>query len=433
MELGERVRSRRRMLRMSQTELAGGRFSKQYVSQIERGVTIPSDEAIDWLAERLEVDRAYLETGLGIAERARVEAALSSAEELLADHRYAEAQEAFVEVGAMLDVGVAGSAGLRATFGEAWASIRLGDLAEADAVLERALRIADATVATARDRAELEYLIAVRRYSSSEIAEAHVAFARALTLLDDTGVADDRLRCDIHQWRSRCYRRQRDWEAANEDVERALELCASLGDTRRTAEVSLQASLVAERQGRWVLARRHAQLAFDLFAELGDEAVEGRALNNLAGLNHLLGHDETAIEQLRRAFRLFVDAQLEVEAGYVMASLAEIHRKRDELTEAEQCARQALALLGDRSDHVQEIGTAQLVLALTHLGQHRLDDAETMLAAADESYAANDSVSHQARSWIARGDLEQLRDDEREAARLYRRAAVALQPTDPSP
>ena len=42
---------------MTQVELAAGRFTKQYVSQIERGEVVPSDELLDWLAERLGVER----------------------------------------------------------------------------------------------------------------------------------------------------------------------------------------------------------------------------------------------------------------------------------------------------------------------------------------------------------------------------------------
>ena len=102
-------------------------------------------------------------------------------------------------------------------------------------------------------------------------------------------------------------------------------------------------------------------------------------LNNLAGLNHSLGNDEIAIAQLREAFAIFVDAHLEVEAGYVLSSLAEIHRERGDLEEAEVVARRALALLEGRIDHVQEIGTAQLVLARAHLEQGELEQAEDIL------------------------------------------------------
>jgi tetratricopeptide (TPR) repeat protein len=98
--------------------------------------------------------------------------------------------------------------------------------------------------------------------------------------------------------------------------------------------------------------------------------------------------------------------------------------------EAESVAQRALALLEGRLDHVQEIGTAQLVLARAHLGQGELEEAEEMLGSVDESYALTESVSHQARSWMARGELELVRRNESEAARLYREAATALQPID---
>ena len=194
--------------------------------------------------------------------------------------------------------------------------------------------------------------------------------------------------------------------------------------------MNLQASLVAERQGRWVLARRYAETSRDRFDAVGDTVTKGRVLNNLGGLSHLLGDDDSAIPQLLEALAIFVDAQLQAEAGYVLSSLAEIHRERGDLTEAEAVAQRALALLEGRLDHVQELGTAQLVLARAHLGQGDLDQAEDLLAEVDESYALTESVSHQARSWMVRGELELLRDNESEAARLYREAASALQPTD---
>jgi tetratricopeptide (TPR) repeat protein len=314
--------------------------------------------------------------------------------------------------------------------GEAWAFLRIGKVTEAAELLGEARVTVEGGANSADERAEIAYLTAVCCYTLSTMAAAHTEFTRALKLLDEAEEPNDRLRSDVHQWRSRCYRRQRDWEAAREDIDRALELVEALDDRRRSAEVNLQASLVAERQGRWVLARRYAEESRDLFEAVGDIVTKGRVLNNLAGLNHSLGDDDTAIAQLQEAFAIFVDAGLEAEAGYVLSSLAEIHRERGELTEAEAAAQRALVLLEGRRDHVQEIGTAQLVLARAHLQQGDFEQAEGLLAGVDESYALTESISHQARSWMVRGELELLRDNESEAARLYREAATALQPTD---
>src|SRR3954466_1189326 len=90
-----RVRAARRAAGMTQVELAAGRFTKQYVSQIERGEVVPSGELLDWLAQRLGVERIFLETGVGSSDLERLEHGLADAQELLDAHRNADAAELF--------------------------------------------------------------------------------------------------------------------------------------------------------------------------------------------------------------------------------------------------------------------------------------------------------------------------------------------------
>src|SRR3990170_5284794 len=98
--LGERLRSLRVAAGLTQTELAGERFSKEYVSQIERGKTRPTTETVEWLAQRLNVDPAFLSSGVSTDERSRVEALLARAEALSKAYRYKEAVEAYHEASA---------------------------------------------------------------------------------------------------------------------------------------------------------------------------------------------------------------------------------------------------------------------------------------------------------------------------------------------
>ena len=63
-QLGERLRALRIAKGLTQTELAGERFSKEYVSQIERGKTAPSAEALAWLAPRLGTVEEIFAPGL---------------------------------------------------------------------------------------------------------------------------------------------------------------------------------------------------------------------------------------------------------------------------------------------------------------------------------------------------------------------------------
>jgi tetratricopeptide (TPR) repeat protein len=163
-----------------------------------------------------------------------------------------------------------------------------------------------------------------------------------------------------------------------------------------------------------------------LFAQLGDRVNVARLLNNVAGANHLLGNPDTAVAQLKEAFEIFVDLDRAAEAGYVLSSLADVHLSVGDAESAETQARKAIVLLADRSDHLQEIGTAHLALGRSLLAQGRLEEAEKEFDTADDTFSRVASASHQADSWIARGDLARRGGEEREAARLYRKAAETL-------
>ena len=87
------------------------------------------------------------------------------------------------------------------------------------------------------DRAEVVFLVGVVRYHESRIAEAITLLDQALVLAEGSAERTDRLRSDIFHWRARCHRRDRDWVAAEEDIDRALELAEAIRDTRRAAAV----------------------------------------------------------------------------------------------------------------------------------------------------------------------------------------------------
>src|ERR1700692_3292597 len=89
--LGDRVRQLRVAAGLTQTDLAGTRFSKEYVSQIERGKTRPTRETVEWLAQQLRVDADFLQNGVSTDERSRIETLLARAEALTKANKCADA------------------------------------------------------------------------------------------------------------------------------------------------------------------------------------------------------------------------------------------------------------------------------------------------------------------------------------------------------
>jgi tetratricopeptide (TPR) repeat protein len=424
--VGDRVRALRVAAGLTQTELAGERFSKEYVSQIERGKTRPTADTVAWLAERLGVDAQYLEHGVSADVRNRIETRLARAEALSEAHRDREAADAFRE--AREEIGALGSPELelRALAGEGWALQELGETREAIDVLQSARALAELPSFSDVDRADVLFRLGCCRYRLSSIPTAIALLDQALDLAERSGMPCDLLRARILAWRSRCRRRQADYEAAREDVERALELAQAMDDPRVVAGAYFQASWVAEKTGHWVLARQYAQQARAIYQELNDTRNTGRLMLNLGGLQLLLGHPEQAIEHLTASFALAVEAGSQPDAAQALGSLAAVHEHLGDHEAADEHARKALALLEGREDFLDEIGQSNLVLGRSLLERGRLEEAEECFRAADAAFEQMASIAHRTGAWVALGDLAERRGDAREAARLYRNAAEAL-------
>jgi tetratricopeptide (TPR) repeat protein len=425
--LGERLRQLRVAAGLTQSEVAGDRFSKEYVSQIERGKTRPTAGTIEWLADRLGVDAGFLASGVATDERTRIEGALTRAEALYEAQEDEEAAEAFEPLpGAARSTGVP-ELQVRALVGSGLAKMRIGDHRGALVLLNEARAISEAEAFSDVERADVLLRLGGCRVQLNSIQTALGLLNEAMGLAERSGLPCDALKANILSWRARCWLIQRDYQAAKEDVERALELAHAVDDLRTVGAAYFQASLVADREGRWVLARNYAERAREAYAQLADRVHVGQLTNNLGGLNFLLGNTDDAIELLKEAFSIALEAGQEADAGRAVSSLAQVHLRTGDVEQAEQQARHAIELLDGRVDYIDETGNAHLVLGRALLEQGRLDDAEAAFAAAENSFGELGSASHRAASWMARGDLAARRGDHERAAELYRTAAEALQ------
>src|SRR6266496_221152 len=126
--LGERLRQLRVAAGLTQTDLAGERFSKEYVSQIERGKTRPTRETIEWLAAKLGVDPGFLANGVATDERGRLEGALARAEAMIEALQNDEAIAEYENCkSAVLATGVT-ELEVRQLAGEAWARMESSEI-----------------------------------------------------------------------------------------------------------------------------------------------------------------------------------------------------------------------------------------------------------------------------------------------------------------
>jgi tetratricopeptide (TPR) repeat protein len=429
LRLGERLRQLRVAAGLTQSELAGERFSKEYVSQIERGKTRPTRETVEWLAARLGVDPGFLANGVATDERGRLEGALARAEALIEALKNDEAATEFESlVPAARATGVPELA-VRALVGAGRTQMRLGALRQGLELLNEARGLAEAGSFSDLERAEVLCVLGICRYQLNSVQTALALLNEALSLAERSGMPSDQLRSNILSWRSRCWRRQRDYEAAREDIERALQLAEDANDPRTIGAAYFQASLVADREGHWVLARNYAERARAAYEELSDKVHVGQLTNNLCALNFQLGNPDKAIVLLKEAFGIALETGRDADAAQAVSSLAQIHLRTGNVDQAEEQARHALRLLetAGNEDYIDEVGSAQLVLGRALLEQDKTDEAEEAFHVAEACFDQLGSAGHRAAAWVARGDLAARRGDDRLAAHLFRTAAEALQ------
>ncbi len=354
-----------------------------------------------------------------------LEPEVAAAEAAVREARYDDAVELLAEL--TIAPGLYPDLALRTLLAHSWAQMYRGELDHALELLRTAKTVAHRPGFNDLDRAEVLFRIGCVRVKRGANSRAVNDLSLALELCERSGRPSDRLRAEILQWRSRSYQFQRDFEAARADVEQALELVESSGDTQTAAHVNFRASVVTERSGEWLLARFYAEKAKELYEEAGDHANVGRLLNNLGGLNFLLGDPDDAVACLTQAVRIALDGGSDLDAAYAISSLAQVHLRTGSPELAEPQARHALELLAGREDALDEIGNVQLVLGRSLLEQERHDEAGEWFSAAEATFAQFESVSLQAAAWVAQGDLALAEADSDRAARLYKRAAEALQ------
>jgi tetratricopeptide (TPR) repeat protein len=309
----------------------------------------------------------------------------------------------------------------------AWAEMYGGRLDEATALLVQADNLAQSAHFDAADRAAVLYRRGCVELKRANVAEATSLFTRSLETNARSAKPSLLVAAGVRNWRSRCYQIGRDWDAAARDAEASLELATDAGCERSRAHAMFQASLVAERQRQWLLARFHAEQALEIYRRHGDTLSTARMLNNLGGIDFLLGDVDAAETSLLEAAATAAEAGSVADIAQATSSLAQVYLRSGRMDGARTHAHAALDLLAGRVDFLEEIGNAQLVVAKSYAAEENPPEALTWLDHAERTFTQLASTSHLAAMWVARGDLARTLGEEHQAADYYRQAAESLQ------
>lgn len=350
---------------------------------------------------------------------------LAKAELLVEEGRHAEAVERLGSLWPELRGEV--SLAFRHHLALSWSEMCLGELDSAAELLTHAQTIARSPHFDSCDRAELLYRRGCVAFKQGEIADATSLFTRALDLSEQAPRQRALLAANAYEWRSRCHQFVRDWDAASRDTERSLEIATRTGDEPAQAHALFQASAIAERRKAWLVARYYAERALELYRKHGNVLLTARILNNLGGINFLLGDTATAEANLLAAAETASAAGSDPDLAQAVNSLAHLLLRTGRPLEARVRAERAVELLTGRLDFRDELGNAQLVVARALAAEGELALATEWIDDAERTFEELGSTSHLALAWITRGDVVRETGDIETAADLYRQAADSLQ------
>ena len=292
-----------------------------------------------------------------------------------------------------------------------------GAAREAIALLQVARELSERPEFSDLDRSDVLFRLGCCRYRISSVATAIGLFDEALVLAERSGLPCDLLRARIFAWRSRCRRRQADYEAARR-TRSGRSSSRSDGRPARRRGSNFQASLVAEKMGHWVLARQYAQQARAIYQDLNDERNTGRLMLNLGGLQLLLGHPEQAIEHLTASFALAVEAGSQPDAAQALGGLAAVRDTSATTTRpTSMLARHSRSSTGATTSSTRSASRTSCWVARCWSG-----DASTRRRSASGPRTLRSSRWRPSRTGrgrgVALGDLAERRGDAHAAARL---------------
>src|SRR5680860_1570275 len=232
--MGKRLRKLRKEKGLTQTEVTGGDYSKEYVSQVELGKTKPSRKAMILFAKHLDVDESYFETGVDLAGRERYENLVAKGEASIERKEYAEAIRAFEEARTIAEKAENKDLLWRAEVGRGWALHFLGKVREALNLLTQARSYYGDQHPDSLELATVLYRMGCGRDALGDSKLAILLLEKALELSSKSlAIMEGRegaqsLTGSSHMVRARAYLATGKLEEARAEVDEAREIFTSL-------------------------------------------------------------------------------------------------------------------------------------------------------------------------------------------------------------
>jgi tetratricopeptide (TPR) repeat protein len=348
-KLGERVRSARRELGLSQAQLAGEELTKGFISQLEAGLVRPSIRSLQVIAGRLGKPLDYFIGDEPLAANKRL-AFHRLAAEAAAEQR--EWDEVRRHVGIAVEQSPEGKerAALLYVLGRAESAER--NFERTFELVGEALGLVDAT-ADAAVVAGLLYLRGVAYGELGQLVAASEALESARDVIEKYEVVDPRLRSRILISLGTTYRRLNRTTKAINAYESALAAASRASELTLAARGLMGIAVTHYDAGEMDAAIAHYRRALELFQRIADIEFELNTLHSIATVQFESGDIPTAKASAERTMKRALEVGSEQKAAVAEIILARIGLHEGRADEALRMAKHAEQALRDTNEAIQ--------------------------------------------------------------------------------
>jgi tetratricopeptide (TPR) repeat protein len=407
--LGERVRTARREVGISQAQLAGDELTKGFISQIESGLVRPSIRSLQHIASRLGKPLDYFlgDEPLAATKRAAFHrlAAEAAAERL---------EWSAVDEQATAGLAVTADVVERATF------IRL--LANAALYQDRREAAFDrvsqglALLDVAKNPADVAKLLYVRGSAygdAGQLAAATDDFESVRDIVERYEVLDPRLRARLAVALGTMYRRLGRTTKAIASYESALATASRANELKLAAQGFMGVAVSHFDAGDLDSAILSYERALDLFERVADTSFELRVRQSLASIHFQLGHVDQARDLADRAIARAAEVGDEHSGAVLQLVRARVLLSEGGAAEAKRIATEAERLLDSVGDRIQRAHALRVVAAASEaLGEaaeadRAFKEAIELLSSIDDRADMSLAASEYSKVLRARGSIDE--------------------------
>ncbi len=301
--LGERIRSRRKELGLTQSQLGGTDLTKGFISLVEKGRAKPSVDTLLLLARRLQTPAAFfLDEGTPLSQKT-LRVVLQSAWVSLKQGEFTRAAETFAEALAIAqhqhdeNAEAESSIGL----GSALAGLRQFDLA-----VQNVLRGKDLAEAAHNQEhlARVCHVLGLIEYYRRNLPAAREHFLAGHRLLEELGDPDTSLAGSFLLNLGNTYQEIGDPTEASRWYHKALTILEPTQDLSRIGLVHVQLGAAHRDSGSHDVALAHLARAEHIFELLEDVRLLAQVRNSMGIMLLEQGQIDEALAHLKNSLRI---------------------------------------------------------------------------------------------------------------------------------